>query len=310
MFVVCGEALWDLFALDGPDGLGFDARIGGSPFNVAVGLARLDQSVALLTGMSTDRLGQRLAGALESEGVRTDFLVRVSRPTTLSVVDLGADGQPVYAFYGAGAADRAVGVEDLPTLGPDAWGIHAGSFSLVVEPVGSTLLALFARERGRRLLTLDPNVRLNVEPDADLWRSRIDRFVRRADLVKISDEDLGLLYPGATAQEIASDWLGAGAGLVVVTRGASGAEAFAPAGRSAVPGRAVRVVDTVGAGDTFQAALIAGLAERGVWTRKDLDALESQKIAEVVSFAVSAASITCTRRGADLPRRAELATEP
>ena len=310
MFVVCGEALWDLFALDGPDGLRFDARIGGSPFNVAVGLARLEQPVALFTGLSTDPLGQRLAWALEAEGVRTDFLKRVARPTTLSVVDLAADGQPIYAFYGEGAADRAVRTEDLPTLGPDVWGIHAGSFSLVVEPVGNALLALFARERGRRLLTLDPNVRLNVEPDADLWRSRIDRFVRCADLVKISDEDLGLLYSGAIAQEIATDWLRAGAGLVVVTRGASGAEAFTAAGRSAVPGRTVRVADTVGAGDTFQAALIAALAERGVWTRKDLDSLPPSQVAEVVGFAVSAASITCTRRGADLPRRAELPTKP
>jgi fructokinase len=308
MFLVCGEALWDLFALDGPEGLKFDARIGGSPFNIAVGLARLDQPAALFTGISTDRLGQRLAAALGTEGVRTDFLKRVARPTTLSVVDLGLDGQPDYAFYGAEAADRAIRTEDLPTLGPDVWGLHAGSFSLVVEPVGSALVALFARERGRRILTLDPNVRLNVEPDTSLWRSRIDRFVRSADLVKISDEDLGLLYPGAIAQEIATEWLRAGAGLVVVTRGASGAEAFTPAARTAVPGRSVKVIDTVGAGDTFQAALIAGLAERGVWTRKDLDDLAPSQIAEVVGFAVSAASITCTRRGADLPRRAELPT--
>jgi fructokinase len=310
MFVVCGEALWDLFAQDAPGGLTFDARIGGSPFNVAVGLARLDQPVALFTGLSTDRLGQRLADALEVERVRTDLLKRVALPTTLSVVDLGLDGQPLYAFYGAGAADRAVRTEDLPLLGPDVWGIHAGSFSLVVEPVGSALLALFAREKGRRLLTLDPNVRLNVEPDADLWRSRIARFVQHADIVKISAEDLGLLYPGAIAGEIAADWLRAGAGLVVVTRGEGGAEAYAASGRSAVPGRAVRVADTVGAGDTFQAALVAGLAERGVWTRKDLDALTGSQIADVVAFAVSAAAVTCTRRGADLPRRSEIPAMP
>jgi fructokinase len=136
------------------------------------------------------------------------------------------------------------------------------------------------------------------------------RFVQHADIVKISAEDLGLLYPGAIAEEIAADWLRAGAGLVVVTRGEGGAEAYTASDRSAVPGRSVRVVDTVGAGDTFQAALVAGLAERGVRTRKDLDALAGSRIAEIVAFAVSAAAITCTRRGADLPRRSELPAMP
>ncbi len=306
MFLVCGEALWDLFSVEGPHGLAFEANIGGSPFNVAVGLARLGQGAALLTGLSTDPLGERLAAALRAEGVRTELLLRSERPTTLSLVTLAPDGQPVYSFYGSGAADRALRTEELPLLGPDVWGVHAGSFSLVVEPVGSALLALFAREKGRRLLTLDPNVRLNVEPDRAVWRARIAEFVRHADLVKVSDEDLGLLYPGATAEEIAQSWLRAAVGLVIVTRGASGAEAFSAEGRIAVPGRSVAVVDTVGAGDTFQAALIAGLAERGVWGRSDLDRLSTAQIAELVRFAVAAAAITCTRRGADLPRRTEL----
>jgi len=310
MFVVCGEALWDLFATEREQGLSFDARIGGSPFNVAVGLARLGQPVGLFTGISTDPLGERLAVALQAEGVRTDFLKRPDRPTTLSVVNVGPGGQPVYAFYGERAADRAIGRDDLPAFGPDVWGIHAGSYSLVAEPVGSSLLALFEREKGRRLLTLDPNVRLNVEPDAGVWRARIGRFAALADIVKVSDEDLGLLYPGATAGEIAAGWLGSGAGLVVVTRGAGGAEAFGPAARSAVPGRPVAVRDTVGAGDTFQAALITGLAELGVWTRKDLDAAAWGDLLGVVAFAVAASGITCTRLGADLPRRAELPPIP
>ena len=306
MFVVCGEALWDLFGSEGSQGLTFDARIGGSPFNVAIGLARLGQSAALFTGLSKDFLGNRLASALETEGVRTDLLVRSDRPTTLSVVHLAADGQPIYAFYGDGASDRAIGMEDVPVLGPDVWGLHAGSYSIVVEPVGSALLSLFAREKGRRLLTLDPNVRLNVEPDRKVWLARLAEFVRHADLIKVSDEDLGLLYAGATTEEVAGQWLDAGAGLVIVTRGENGAEAFTSRGRLIVRGRQITVVDTVGAGDTFQAALISGLAERGVWGRKDLDALGDEEISELVSFATEAAAITCMRRGADLPRRTEL----
>ncbi|SMF29547.1 fructokinase [Tistlia consotensis] len=306
MFLVCGEALWDLFAVEAEHSLRFDARIGGSPFNVAVGLARLGQPAALFTGISTDRLGTRLVEALDREGVATDLLVRSARPSTLSLVDLGADGVPVYAFYGEGAADRSVRPDQLPALGPEVWGLHAGSYSLAVEPVGSSLLALIEREAGRRLVSLDPNVRLTVEPDTGLWRDRVDRFLRLSDLVKVSDEDLALLYPGTGAAEIAGHWLSAGAGLVVVTRGAEGAEAFSAAGRVAMPGRPVAVVDTVGAGDTFQAALIAGLAEAGVRRRAALDALDREQVGRLLDFAVGAAAITCTRRGADLPRRAEL----
>ena len=307
MFVVCGEALWDLLAVEGERGLSFDARIGGSPLNVAVGLARLGQQAALVTGLSSDRLGDRLAAALAREGVVTSMLLRTDRPSTVSLVDLGPDGTPSYAFYGCGAADRAIGADDLPTLGPEVWGVHAGSYSLVVEPVGTSLAGLFERERGQRLLTLDPNVRLAVEPDAELWRGRIGRLVCLADLVKASDEDLRLLYPGACAAEIAGRWLAAGTGLVVVTHGAGGAEAFSPAGRIAVPAHRAEVVDTVGAGDAFQAALIAGLAERGVRDRLALDRLGTHDIEALAGFAASAAAITCSRRGADLPRRAELA---
>jgi fructokinase len=122
MFVVCGEALWDLFAIDGPSGLSFDARSGGSPFNVAVGLARLGQRAALLTGLSTDGLGRRLEATLEREGVATDLLRRSDRPTTLSIVDLGPTGSPAYAFHGDGAADRALTAADLPDLESSRWG--------------------------------------------------------------------------------------------------------------------------------------------------------------------------------------------
>jgi fructokinase len=199
---------------------------------------------------------------------------------------------------------------DLPPLGPEVWGLHAGSYSLAVEPVGTALLHLFAREARRRLLTLDPNVRRAVQPDAVLWRDRIDAFCRLADVVKLSDEDLRQLRPGADPASVASEWLQAGAGLVIVTRGAAGADAFAAAGRVAAPSRTVAVVDTVGAGDAFQAALIAWLAERGVRDRRALDALGDEAIADLLAFANTAGAIACTRRGAHLPRRAELAPLP
>ena len=306
MFLVCGEALWDLFAVEDADGLTFDARIGGSPFNVAVGLSRLKQKSALLTGISNDPMGQRLADALTREQVATGYLVRTDQPSTLSLVDLGPGGVPAYTFYGHDAADRTVRIEDLPVLGPDVWGIHAGSYSLVAEPVGTSLLALFEREAGRRLITLDPNVRLNVEPDTAIWRARIDRFAALADLIKVSDEDLGLIFPGATASEIAGRWLEAGAGLVVVTRGESGAEAFTKEASFSIAGNRIDLADTVGAGDTFQAAMIAGLSGLGVWSRQALDRLPEGSLQALIGYAVHAAGITCSRRGADLPRLHEL----
>lgn len=306
MFVVCGEALWDLYGAESGQGLVFDARIGGSPFNVAVGLSRLGQEAALLTGLSTDRLGQRLMAALEAEGVSTRHVVRSDRPTTLSLVELGPDGSPGYAFYGGGTADRSLEVADLPALGEEVWGLHAGSFSLVAEPVGTSLLTLLGREAGRRLVTLDPNVRLTAEPDIGVWRRRVSCFVSRSDLVKVSAEDLELLYPGIAVGEVAAAWRESGAEIVIVTRGAAGAEAFGGFRHVEMPVAPIEVVDTVGAGDSFMAALIAGLAERRAVTRAGLVELGAEEVAELLAFAAGAAAITCSRRGADSPRRAEL----
>jgi fructokinase len=306
MFLVCGEALWDLFTGEETDGLEIEARIGGSPFNVAVGLARLQQDAALFTGISNDPMGQRLIAALNRESVDTRFIVATDRPSTLSLVDVNSDGIPAYTFYGHKAADRAVRAEDLPTLESDLWGIHAGSYSLVVEPVGSSLLHLFEREAGRRLLSLDPNVRLNVEPDTNLWRNRVDRFAKCADLIKVSYEDLSLIYPDAASDEIARRWLSAGAGIVIVTRGESGAEAFKETERVMVGGYRAELIDTVGAGDTFQAAMIAGMAEMGICSRPALDGMTSEHVVQLMNFAARAAAITCSRRGADLPFRSDL----
>lgn len=306
MFLVCGEALWDLFGTETPDGLQFDARIGGSPFNVAVGLRRLGQPAGLLTGLSTDSLGRRLHAALSREGVETGFLVMKDAPSTLSVVDLAEDGTPAYAFYGGGAADRSLLEGDLPTIGSGVSGLHFGSYSLVADPTGGSLLSLARREAGRRLIALDPNVRPTVEPDPERWRQRIDAFVEAADLVKVSAEDLEILYPAVPPAEIAQRWLDRGAKLVIVTAGSDGAEAFTRSQRARAAARPVAVVDAVGAGDTFQAALIAALAETGRLSGAAVAALDGDALAGLLDFAMAAAAITCTRRGADLAYRSEL----
>lgn len=308
MFLVCGEALFDFFleSESGPAAASYAARAGGSPFNVAIGLRRLEQESALLTGLSRDLLGQRLRQVLESEGVSTRYAIPTDRPTTLSLVGLDAAGVPAYQFYDNGSADTGVQPADLPPLGPEVVGLHFGSYSLAAAPVGDAMAAL-ARGNGGRFVSLDPNVRPTVEPDMDVWRARLAVLFPLADLVKISAEDLELLWPGRRAEDFAADITGQGVGLVVVTDGGETAHGWTRGGlHAAATPPPVEVVDTVGAGDTFQAALIARLVRDPLGPKAALAALDATRLEAIIDYAARAAAITCSRRGADLPRAAEL----
>ncbi|MDM0053981.1 carbohydrate kinase [Variovorax sp. J22R115] len=308
MFVVCGEALMDVYMGEAtPTGMTLDARIGGSPLNVAQGLARLTRPVAFLTGLSTDALGERLLASLRSEGVDTSLILRNDAPSTLSVVSVDASGVPRYAFHGNGAADRQITHDTLPALPPATRVLQFGSYALAVEPVGSALRALAARERERRLIAYDPNVRLNVEPDLAHWRAVVEQMVSIAHLVKVSDEDLRLLYPSEAPEQVATRWLAQGAALVAVTRGSLGASAWTRSAQAHVPSPHTKVIDTVGAGDTFQAALLTWLGEHAALTPDALSDMDGESLEALLRFAAQAAAITCSRRGADMPRRSELA---
>jgi fructokinase len=307
MFLVCGEALMDVFVVGETDGgLTLDARVGGSPFNVAVGLARLGQPVALFTGLSQDFLGERLLRSLQAEGVATTALHRPNAPTTLGLVGLDAAGVPAYAFYGTGAADRQLSIGTLQAVPTEASAIHLGSYSTVVEPVATTLRRLVLREHRRTSISYDPNVRLNVEPDLGKWRDTLQWMLSRTQLLKISEEDLGLLLPDTVPHEFARAALAQGVSLVVVTRGGEGALAWTAKAQARAEPVKVEVVDTVGAGDTFQAALLTWLAEHGKLSGDAMAALSAEDLGGALAFASRAAAITCSRRGADLPRRAEL----
>jgi len=312
MYLVCGEALFDFFSENDASGLAskvnFKAIAGGSPFNVAVGLRRLGVNVALFAGLSTDYLGRRLLQVLQDEGVQTGYLRDFAAPTTLAMVAVGADGSPHYSFRGEGCADRQLKVEHLPELGPDVRGLHIGSFSLVVQPIADTLLALVRRESGKRLISLDPNVRLNPEPNIELWRSRVATLVEHADMIKVSDEDLRLLYPEQDPARVIEGWLQHRCQLVFLTRGGEGATVFSRVhGSWSVPACAVKIADTVGAGDTFQAALIAWLTEQQLDSIEGLRELSREQIEAMMRFAVQAAALTCGKTGPDLPYRKQLA---
>ena len=307
MFIVCGEALYDVFAQhDTATGIAFDGRIGGSPYNVAMGLARLGQPVGFLGGIGTGFAGERLLRSLAEEGISTDCVARIHAPTTLSLVGLDAKGVPSYAFYGHGAADRLLRTEHLAKVPASANAFHFGSYAMVVQPVAVVQRALVEREHRRSLISYDPNLRLNVEPDVAVWRDTLAWMTPRTHLLKLSDEDLNLLYPGMSADDFAAQALAAGAGLVVVTLGGDGAVAYHAAGRAAAEPVAVAVVDTVGAGDTVQAALLTWLSEQGRLSAAGVAGLDLPGISAALAFAAEAAAITCGRRGADLPRRAEL----
>lgn len=308
MIIVSGEALMDVFDAGATaTGQRLDARIGGSPLNVAIGLARLGRPVAFFGSLGRGFLGDRLQQALATEGVDLRCLRRVDAPTTLGLVGLDAQGVADYAFYGHGAADRQLLPADLDAVPEAAAAYHFGSYAMVVQPVGATQRALVDREWKRSVVAYDVNVRSTVEPDLAVWRDSVDFMAARAAVLKLSDEDFERLYPGANPDVLAHSWRMAGASLVVMTRGAEGAWAWTAGGRHDVSPVAVPLVDTVGAGDTFQAALLAALAERGLLTRPGVAGLTPDVLAPVTAFAARAAALTCSRRGADLPRRAELA---
>lgn len=311
MYLVCGEALFDFFSEDDASGLAskvnFKAIAGGSPFNVAVGLRRLGVDSALFGGLSTDYLGQRLQQVLKEEGVRPDYLVEFAAPTTLAMVAVGANGSPHYSFRGEGCADRQLSAAHLPTLGIEVRGLHVGSFSLVVQPIGDALLQLVQRESGQRLITLDPNVRLNPEPNIELWRERIATLVPLVDLIKVSDEDLSLLYPEQDPQQVIKRWLEHRCQIVFLTRGGDGASVFSRQhGHWSVPAVSVKIADTVGAGDTFQAALITWLTEHDLDSVEGMQQLAREQIDAMLRFAVQAAALTCSKTGPDLPYRQQL----
>jgi fructokinase len=195
----------------------------------------------------------------------------------------------------------------LQRVPPTAAAIHVGSFAMVVEPIASTLRTLVEREHDRTLISYDPNVRLNVDPDLARWRGALDWMLTRAHVVKISEEDLGLLCPGASASDFCDRALACGVRLVVVTRGASGAVGGTASRRAAVSAPTVPLVDTVGAGDAFQAALLAWLGENDALRIDAIATRIEHRFEEALRFACTAASLACSRRGADLPTRDELA---
>jgi fructokinase len=307
MIVVCGESLIDLVPVALGDEPAYVARAGGSSFNVALGLGRLGTPVGFLGRLSSDPFGRMLRHRLLAGGVDCALVREGDEPTTLAIVHLEEGAEPVYAFHGEGTADRLLHVGDLPEALPDAVAaLHFGSISMVREPGASAFEALMRREHGRRVLSLDPNVRPSLVGERAEYMARLEGWVALADVVKVSQADLAWLYPATAPDAAAADWLARGPGLVVVTRGHDGAFALAASGRVDVAGVAVPVSDTVGAGDAFTSGFLAWLHENGRLDRVRLRAIPADELRTGLVFANRAAAITCTRAGAQPPTRAEM----
>ncbi|WP_030197779.1 carbohydrate kinase [Streptomyces sp. NRRL S-87] len=287
MIVVGGEALIDLVPAAGPPGA-LLPRPGGGPYNTAIALGRLGAEVAFCSRISTDGFGEALLAGLRTAGVDCSLVQRGPEPTSLAVAALGPDGSASYGFYTEGTADRLFA---LPVLPPGVRALALGTCSMALEPGASAYEALLRRESGRGVFTLlDPNIRPGLIADADAYRERFLGWLPYVSLLKLSEEDAAWL--GGRVD----DWLAAGPRAVVVTRGAAGLTVRTRSGAEhSVAAPRVTVADTIGAGDTVNAALLHRLSPIGEpdWP-------------EVLGYAARAAALTCTRAGAEPPYASEL----
>ena len=304
MILCCGEALIDLI----PNGPTREPHVGGAVLNTAVALGRLGEEVAMLTGLSSDEYGRLIEVHGTASNVSFGPSVRSDRPTTLAVVTL-VDGQATYDFRDDGSATRDIRPADMPPPPPGTDAMVFGGISLINPPVADSLADYCRRHAGEALVMLDVNIRPGFITDPATYRARLAAMIAVTDILKVSDEDLAWLLPEAPTQAEAFDsLLDSGASMVVTTRGADGAIATTAGGLTVdVPSPATTVADTVGAGDTFNAGLLSGLRRGGHLSRAGLARLDAPALADALSLATRAASVTVSRAGPNPPWARELA---
>ena len=305
MIVVCGEALIDMVL--SADGTRRPAP-GGGPFNTARALARLGVPTAFLGHFSEDELGRLLADRLAADGASLALASFGPEPTTIAVANVDKDGLVEYEFVINGTSAPNLTREMVPRELPSGVNaVHLGTLGLVLQPMASSLTELVERENGSRLVMLDPNIRPVLATDPE-YRPRLHSLISESTIVKASAEDLAWLYPDIDYRAGAERILEAGVRLVLVTLGAGGAYGATRSAHVSVPAVPVEVVDTIGAGDAFGAAALAWL--------HDHDALDPElnltedDVESLLEFSCLAASLTCTRSGAEPPWRSEMQTRP
>ncbi len=308
MILISGEALIDLIPDPEKDGR-YDAVLGGSPYNVAIGLARLGAPVSFVSRLSADANGEALAAALARDGVDLSLIARDSQPTTLAFVMRGtAQTGSRYSFYINSTSFD--GPWPFPRVWPaGARHLHVGSISALEPRHGERVVAALEMARAAATTSFDPNIRPLVTPDRGAVRALAERQVRLASVVKASEEDLEWLYPGRGVEDSLADWAQRGPKFCVATLGAEGALARFGGERLQAAARRVEVVDTVGAGDSFMSALLSAMDRDGA-LGAGAPALERDGLGRWLAFAAKAAAITCARRGSDPPTLADVANLP
>lgn len=308
MILCAGEALIDMLPIPSPSGgSGFEPHVGGAIFNTAIALGRLGMPAGMLTGISTDSFGTLLSGALQANGVDTSHVVHADRPTTLAFVELH-EGHASYMFYDENSAGRMLSPDELPAVSDDVMALYFGGISLACEPCADTYAGLLAQAGAGRAVMIDPNIRPGFIRDADRFRTRLGSMLGQADIVKVSDEDLAWLHPDPVPlMDKVAAVLERGPALVIVTRGGEGATAYmADGGEVSVPALRAAVVDTVGAGDTFNAGVLASLSGQGLLTKEALRRLSGQAVRDALTFGARVAAVTVSRAGANPPWASEL----
>lgn len=308
MILCCGEALIDMIpeqTLKGSDA--YVPRSGGAIFNTAIGLGRLGCRTGLLSGISTDMFGHQLMADLRASNVDTRYVIRSSRPTTLAFVKL-SDGHASYLFYDENSASRMIEPHDLPATLEDISAMYFGGISLACDPGSETYAQLAEAHASDCVVMIDPNIRPSFIQDETKFRDRIERMLRLADIVKVSDEDLNwIIQTSDSLEEKIAQLSELGPSIVILTRGSSGAQATLPNGRSVfVASQKVEVVDTVGAGDTFNAGFLASLSEAGLLSKSAIRTISENDVTKAIGFGARVAAINIGRAGANPPWRGEL----
>ena len=307
MILSCGEALIDMLPRTSTLGeASFAPYAGGAVFNTAIALGRLGAPSGFFSGVSNDMLGEILAETLTASNVDVSLCARSDRPTTVAFVKL-LNGQATYAFYDEGTAGRMLALSDLPVLGDEVEAVFVGGISLVNDPAASTYEALQAREASLRVTMIDPNIRPGFIAGKEAeYRARIERMVARADIVKLSDEDLHWLEGEGDLVDLARGILAKGPSVVFITEGAAGARAVTASQDRFVTAQKVTVVDTVGAGDTFNAGVLAALHHAGALSKARVARLTDAELDAALSLGTRAAAVTVSRAGANPPWASEL----
>ncbi|UDL91609.1 carbohydrate kinase [Mesorhizobium sp. PAMC28654] len=307
MILCCGEALIDM--LPRTTTLGepaFAPYVGGAVFNTAIALGRLGAPAGFFSGLSSDLFGGQFRDALGASKVSSTYAHTSRRPTTLAFVRLD-NGQATYTFYDENTAGRMLTTDDLPELGGEIEAMLFGAISLISDPAGAAYEEFMKREHTQRVMMLDPNIRPNFIPDKAKHLRRIRGMMAMADIVKLSDEDLHWFGEAGSHEDVIRNWLDRGPKLIVVTHGSEGAVGYSRDHKITVMPEKVTVVDTVGAGDTFNAGILASLHEQGQLSKTAIVSLSEDAIRKALALGAKAAAVTVSRAGANPPWRHEIA---